>query len=65
MGYFEGINGIFILAGKKKENTHIKEFNISLSLWTYGKLKEFAKSNEMSVRAAVRFIINQFVKGKI
>lgn len=43
----------------------MKEFLISLNSWIYGRLKEFAEENGMSVRAAVRFIINQFFKNKV
>jgi hypothetical protein len=53
------------LANKKKADGFMKEFNISLSFWAYGKLKEFAKANDMKIRAAVRYIINQHFKGKI
>lgn len=38
---------------------------ITLNSWIRGKVKEFAKKNDMSERAAIRFIINQFFKGKI
>lgn len=53
------------LGDKIKKEVYFKKFNISLSFWSYGKLEEFAKQNDMSIRAAVRFIINQFFKGKI
>lgn len=43
----------------------MKEFLISLNLWIYGRLKDFADENGMSVRAAVRYIINQFFKNKV
>jgi hypothetical protein len=46
----------------KKTEKFVKEFNISLSHWTYEKLKEYAKANEISIRAAVRVIITQFIK---
>lgn len=40
----------------------LKRFLIDINLWNYGKLKSFAQENGMSVRAAVRYIINQFFK---
>lgn len=41
----------------------MKEIKSSLSIWHIGKLKDWAKSNGMSVRAAIRYIIIQFFKG--
>lgn len=40
----------------------MKKFGLSLNLWIYGKLKDYAEENGMSIRAAVRYIINQFFK---
>lgn len=42
----------------------MKSFGISLNLWLYGRVKQYAKENGMSVRSATRFIINQFFKDK-
>ena len=42
----------------------MKKFKISLNLWLYGKLAQFAEENGMSVMAAVRYIINQFFKSR-
>jgi hypothetical protein len=50
---------------RKQPEGYFKTFKVSLNFWLYGKLEEFAKKNDMSVRGAVRFIINQFFKGKI
>lgn len=36
-----------------------------LNTWVYGRVKDFADENGMSVRAAIRFMINQFFKNKI
>jgi len=47
-----------------KNSTH-KKFGISLNWWIYEKLKLYADDNGMSIRAAVRFIINQFFKKTI
>lgn len=40
----------------------MKEIKSSLTLWHIGKLKTWAKSNGMSDRAAIRYIIIQFFK---
>jgi len=45
-------------------NNFKKRFHIDLGLWLYGKLKAFADENGMSIRAAVRYIINQFFKNR-
>jgi hypothetical protein len=42
----------------------MKFLKISINFWIYGRLKTWAKENGMSVRAAIRFIINQFLKDK-
>jgi len=42
----------------------MKRFHIDLNFWIYGKLKAFADENGMSIRASVRFIINQFFKSR-
>jgi len=42
----------------------MKKLKITINLWLYEKLKNFAQENGMSVMAAVRFIINQFFKPK-
>lgn len=49
---------------QKDTESSMKMFKIDLNLWLYGKLKMFAKENGMSIRASVRYIINQFFKGK-
>jgi len=41
----------------------MEEIKSSLSLWYGAKLKQWAKDNGMSVRAAIRYIIIQFFKG--
>lgn len=41
----------------------MEEIKSSLSLWYGGKLRQWAKDNGMSVRAAIRYIIIQFFKG--
>lgn len=42
----------------------MKKIKFSLNTWLFGKLKEYADENGMSVSAAIRFIINQFFKNK-
>jgi hypothetical protein len=42
----------------------MKFIKISLNFWVLGRLQTWAKENGMSVRAAVRYIINQFFKDK-
>jgi len=49
---------------RKDTQNGIKQFNIYVNLWIYGKLKMWADENGMSVRAAVRYIINQFFKSR-
>jgi hypothetical protein len=39
------------------------EMRFNLSAWHHGKLKVWARENGMSVRAAIRYIINQHFKG--
>lgn len=46
-------------------NKLLKKFNIDLNLWLYNRLKEFANENGMSIKAAVRYIINQHFKNKL
>lgn len=52
------------MAKKKKENSEMTEINMSVNFWMHGRLKTWAKENGMSVRAAIRYIINQFFKDK-
>lgn len=40
----------------------MEEIKSSLPLWYGGKLRQWAKDNGMSVRAAIRYIIIQFFK---
>lgn len=47
-----------------QNESQMKKFKISLNFWLYGKLEMFAQENGMSIRAAVRYIINQFFKNK-
>jgi macrodomain Ter protein organizer (MatP/YcbG family) len=42
----------------------MKKFGMSLNLFIYGRLKQYAKENGMSIRSAIRYIINQFFKDK-
>ena len=49
---------------QKDTNSSLKKFSMDLNLWLYGKLKMFAEENGMSIRAAVRYIINQFFKSR-
>lgn len=48
----------------KDTKSGMKRFHIDLNLWNYNKLKAWATENGMGVRAAVRYIINQFFKTK-
>jgi hypothetical protein len=47
------------------KNDTMKKFGMSLNLWIYGRVKEFADENGMSIRAAIRFMINQFFKNRL
>jgi hypothetical protein len=40
----------------------LKKILLSLNLWVYGKLKEYADENGITVVGAIRLIINQFFK---
>jgi hypothetical protein len=42
----------------------MKKFVITLNTWLYGRVKDYAEENGLSVRAAVRLMINQFFKNK-
>lgn len=44
--------------------SYMKFIKISINMWVYGKVKGFAKANDMSVLGAIRYIINDFFKGK-
>lgn len=44
---------------------NMKPIKITLNFWIHGRLKTWAKENgDISVRAAIRYIINQFFKDK-
>lgn len=40
----------------------MQEIRFTLSVWHHEKLKTWADENGMTVRAALRLIINQFIK---
>lgn len=42
----------------------MEEIRFTVSVWHHQQLKEFAEENGMTVRALLRFIINQFTKVK-
>jgi len=42
----------------------MKKIKFTLNLWLYGRLKEYANENGMTISSAIRFIINQFFKNK-
>lgn len=48
---------------KNKSPDSMQEMRFDLSVWHHEKLKAWAKENGMSVRAAIRYIINRFFKG--
>jgi len=49
----------------KKVKAEWKNIKFDINLWVYNhRLKKFADENGMSIRAALRFIINQFFKDK-
>jgi len=48
---------------KSKSPDSMEEIRFTLSVWHHEKLKAWAKENGMSVRAAIRYLINQFFKG--
>jgi len=50
--------------GTKIKSEHTEDIKSSLSKWLFSRLKSYAKENGMSMRAAIRFIINQFFKDK-
>jgi hypothetical protein len=51
--------------GVKKNPEDWKTIKVDINMWTYtNRLAAFAKDNGMSIRAAIRFIINQFFKDK-
>jgi hypothetical protein len=51
--------------GLKKAKEEWKTIKFDLNMWVYtNRLAAFAKENGMSIRAALRFIINQFFKDK-
>lgn len=51
--------------GSKKNKDEWKTIKFDINKWTYtNRLEAFAKDNGMSIRAAIRFIINQFFKDK-
>ena len=43
----------------------MKMLKITLNTWLYGRVKDYADENGLSVRAAIRLMINQFFKNKI
>jgi len=49
---------------EEKPPSEMKNINASLNFWIHGRLKIWAKENGMTVRAAIRYIINQFFKDK-
>jgi len=54
------------MAKKEKNNKSpdtMDEIRFTLSVWHHDKLKAWAKDNGMTVRAAIRYVINQFLKG--
>ena len=61
--YLKGQNGVIMRP--KKVKTEWKNIKFDINLWVYThRLKKFADENGMSIRAAIRFIINQFFKDK-
>jgi len=52
------------VASKKDSADYMKVIKITINFWIYARLKEFAKENDMSIRGAIRYIINQFFKNK-
>ena len=49
----------------KKDNGKWKVIKFTINVFTYQhKLKAWADENDMTVRAAIRYIINQFFKDK-
>lgn len=48
---------------KNESPDAMQEIRMHITTWHHGKLKAWAKDNGMTVRAAIRFIINQFFKG--
>lgn len=49
--------------GIKHNKDDWKEIKFTISKWVYlNKLKVFADENGLSIRGAIRFIINQFFK---
>lgn len=40
----------------------MQEIRLTLTVWHYEKIKAWAKENGMTVRSALRFVINQFIK---
>lgn len=48
---------------KEKSPDSMDEIRFTLSAWHHEKLKAWAKDNGMTVRAALRYAINQFLKG--
>lgn len=47
---------------KNKSPDAMHEIRMDITVWHHGKLKAWAKDNGMTVRAAIRYIINQFFK---
>lgn len=47
---------------KNKSPDSMHEIRMDITVWHHGKLKVWAKENGMTVRAAIRFIINKFFK---
>ena len=48
---------------KNKSPDSMQEIRFDITVWHHEKLKSWAKENGMTVRAAIRYIINQFFKG--
>lgn len=51
------------MGAKSKSPDSMVEIKFTLNAWNHEKLKAWAKENGMTVRAAIRYLINQFFKG--